>query len=93
MNKIHVYYAHIALSILNLIVKLYLLLVKHFKYYQIKVNMKILLQSEAKTISTSKILNNQQELINFFERIHRFLTSTNCHWRYILRRKDRDSKI
>ena len=55
--------------------------------------MKILLQSEAKTISNSKILKNQQELINFFERIHRFLTSTNYHWRYILKLKERDSKI
>ena len=41
--------------------------------------MKILLQSEAKNISASKLAKNQQELINLFERLSRFFTSINLH--------------
>lgn len=39
--------------------------------------MKILLQPEAKNISTSNLIENQQDLIKLFEKVYRFSTGTN----------------
>ena len=49
--------------------------------------MKILLQSEANSISASQLERNKQELINLFERLSLFFTN-NSRISYFIERKN-----